>query len=123
MPLSHQVAASLDDLDRDILEMHQKDVFFSYADLAEKWEVTVATIRNRIKRLKASGVMDVLLVVNPYKIGSNTFAIIGIKLETGASFLVSPNTTKQTSLFELLVCDFNYSSRNRSGHQLALFSR
>lgn len=81
---SHKIAASLDDLDRDILEMHQKDVFFSYADLAEKWEVTVATIRNRIKRLKASGVMDVILVMNPYKIGYNTFAIIGIKLETGA---------------------------------------
>lgn len=81
---SHKVAASLDDLDRDILEMHQKDVFFSYAELAEKWDVTVATIRNRIKRLKAAGVMDVILVVNPYKIGFNAFAIIGIKIETGA---------------------------------------
>lgn len=82
---SHKTAASLDDLDRDILEMHQKDVFFSYVDLAEKWQVTGATIRNRIKRLKASGVMDVILVMNPYKIGFNTFAIIGIKLETGAN--------------------------------------
>ena len=81
----HKVAASLDDLDRDILEMHQKDVFFSYAELAEKWDVTSATIRNRVRRLKASGVMDVILVMNPYKIGYNTFAIIGIRLETRAS--------------------------------------
>jgi len=71
----HKVAVALDDLDRDILEMHQKDVFFSYVELAEKWGVT---------RLKATGVMDVILVMNPYKIGFNTFAIIGIKLETGA---------------------------------------
>jgi DNA-binding Lrp family transcriptional regulator len=77
--------------------------------------VTVSTIRNRIKRLKASGVMDVILVMNPYKIGYNTFAIIGTKLETGASFLVSTSTTKQASLFELLFCDFHYPSRNRSG--------
>jgi DNA-binding Lrp family transcriptional regulator len=82
---SHKVAAPIDDLDRDILEMHQADVFFSYSDLADKWDVTVATIRNRIKRLKASGVMDVILVMNPYKIGFNTFAIIGVKLETGAN--------------------------------------
>ncbi len=81
----HKVAVSLDDLDRDILEMHQKDVFFSYAELAEKWDVTSATIRNRIKRLKASGVMDVILVMNPYKIGYNAFAIIGIRLETGSN--------------------------------------
>ena len=80
----HKEAASLDDLDRDILEMCQEDVFFTYAELAEKWDVTVATIRNRIKRMKASGVMDAILVMNPYKIGFKTFAIIGIKLETGA---------------------------------------
>jgi DNA-binding Lrp family transcriptional regulator len=80
----HKRAAALDDLDRDILEMHQKDVFFSYNDLAEKWDVTVATIRNRIKRLKKAGVMDVILVLNPYKIGYDTFATIGVKLETGA---------------------------------------
>jgi Lrp/AsnC family transcriptional regulator for asnA, asnC and gidA len=29
--------------------------------------------------------MDLILVINPYKIGYNTFAIIGIRLETGAS--------------------------------------
>lgn len=78
----HKVMATLDDLDRDILEMHLRDVFFSYNELAEKWEVTGATIRNRVKRLKALGVMDVILVMNPYKIGYTTFAIIGIKTES-----------------------------------------
>lgn len=52
---SHKTKASLDDLDREILELHQKDVTFSYNELAEKWDVTVATIRNRIKRLKELG--------------------------------------------------------------------
>jgi Lrp/AsnC family transcriptional regulator, regulator for asnA, asnC and gidA len=79
----HKVLATLDDLDRDILEMHLHDVFFSYNDLADKWGVTAATIRNRVKRLKARGVMDVILVMNPYKIGYTTFAIIGIRLEVG----------------------------------------
>lgn len=82
----HKTAASLDDLDREILEMHQKDVFFSYAELAEKWGVTNATIRNRIKRLKASGVMDVILVMNPYKIGYRTVAILGIRLDIEANY-------------------------------------
>lgn len=81
----HKVLATLDDLDRDILEMHLKDVFFSYNDLADKWRVTTATIRNRIKRLKVRGVMDVILVMNPYKIGYTTFAIIGIRLEVGGN--------------------------------------
>jgi Lrp/AsnC family transcriptional regulator for asnA, asnC and gidA len=82
----HKEIADLDDLDRDILEMHLQDVFFSYNDLAEKWKVTGATIRNRVKRLKALGVMDVILVMNPYKIGYTTFAIIGVRVETGGDF-------------------------------------
>lgn len=82
---SHKEQASLDDLDREIIEMHQKDVFFSYAQLAKKWEVTTATIRNRIKRLKVSGVMDVILILNPFKIGYDTFAVIGVKLKIDAA--------------------------------------
>jgi Lrp/AsnC family transcriptional regulator for asnA, asnC and gidA len=78
-------AASLDDLDRAILEAHQEDVFFSYRELAEKQGVTEATVRNRVRRLKASGVMDLVLVINPYKIGYNAFTIIGIKLRSEAS--------------------------------------
>ncbi len=79
----YKVLATLDDLDREILEIHQQDVFFSYNDLAQKWGVTPATIRNRVKRLKSMGVMDVILVMNPYKIGYTTYSIIGIRLEPG----------------------------------------
>jgi len=79
----YKVSVVLDDLDREILEIHQKDIFFSYNEFAEKWGVTSATIRNRIKRLKALGVMDVILILNPYKIGYTTFAIIGVRLEPG----------------------------------------
>lgn len=80
LPESKAIAA-LDDLDREILEIHQQDVFFSYNDLAQKWGVTAATIRNRVKRLKSIGVMDVILVMNPYKIGYTTYALIGIRLQ------------------------------------------
>jgi DNA-binding Lrp family transcriptional regulator len=121
---SHKVAVSIDDLDRDILEMHQADVFFSYSDLAEKWDVTVATIRNRIKRLKASGVMDVILVMNPYKIGFDTFAIIGIKLETGAdpedivsSLLSIPGVTNVVMVTGRYDLFLHYVCQNMDGYR------
>lgn len=81
----HKRSVSLDDLDRAILEAHQQDVFCSYRELAEKRGVTEATIYNRVRRLKASGVMDLVLVMNPYKIGYNAFTIIGIKLRSEVS--------------------------------------
>ena len=77
----HKEAVPLDDLDREILENFQRDAFFSYAPLARKWDVTTATIRNRINRMKEAGVMDVILVMNPYKIGYSAFSIIGIRLK------------------------------------------
>ncbi len=81
----HKMAAEVDDLDWAIIEEQQADPFFSYAELAEKWNVTPATVRNRIKRLKTNGVIDVVMVINPYKLGFDTFAMIGIKLHANAS--------------------------------------
>jgi len=81
----HKTVADLDALDRAILEVQQEDIFFSYAEFAKKHNVTEATIRNRIKRLKSSGVMDLILVINPYKIGYNVIAIIGINIKGDCS--------------------------------------
>jgi Lrp/AsnC family transcriptional regulator, regulator for asnA, asnC and gidA len=81
----HKTAVELDDLDRALIEIQQEDPFFSYNDMAETWGVTTATIRNRIKRLKTSGVIDVVTVINPYKVGFETFAMIGVKLKADAS--------------------------------------
>lgn len=81
----HKMAAEIDDLDWAIIEEQQADPFFSYVELAEKWNVTPATVRNRIKRLKTNGVIDVVMVINPYKVGFDTFAMIGVKLNANAS--------------------------------------
>ncbi len=75
----------LDELDKAIIEIQQKDVFFSYAKLAKKYSVTEATIRNRIKRLRANGVMDLILVINPSKIGYAIISLIGVRVKSGCS--------------------------------------
>jgi Lrp/AsnC family transcriptional regulator for asnA, asnC and gidA len=79
------MAADLDDLDRALIEAQQEDPFFSFNEMAEKFGVTNATVRNRIKRLKASGVIDVVTLINPYKVGYETFAMIGVKIKADAS--------------------------------------
>ena len=81
----NKTAVELDDLDRALIEIQQEDPFFSFLEMAKKSGVTQATIRNRIKRLKSSGVIDVVTVINPYKVGFEVFAMIGIKLKADAS--------------------------------------
>jgi len=44
----HKAPAVLDDLDRALIEIQQEDPFFSFNEVAEKWGVTSATVRNRI---------------------------------------------------------------------------
>ncbi|MDR3576140.1 MAG: Lrp/AsnC family transcriptional regulator [Anaerolineaceae bacterium] len=81
----HKTAVELDDLDRALIETQLEDPFFSYSDFAEKWGITQATIRNRIRRLKTSGVIDVVTVINPYKVGFETFAMIGVRIKAESS--------------------------------------
>lgn len=81
----YKTTATLDDLDRALLEIQQEDIFFSYSEFAKEHGVTEATVRNRIKRLKSSGVMDLILVINPYKIGYGIFAAIGLNVKAGIS--------------------------------------
>lgn len=81
----HKTAVELDELDWAIIEYFQDDPFFSYAEMAEKWNVTSATIRNRVKRLKSNNVIDLVLVINPYKVGYDTFAMIGIRIKANSS--------------------------------------
>lgn len=76
----HKTAVALDDLDRALLEIQQEDAFFSYREFAKRHGITEATVRNRLKRLRATGVMDLILVINPYKIGYGVFTIIGLNL-------------------------------------------
>ena len=81
----HKTAVDLDDLDLALIEIQQEDPFFSFNDIAEKFGVTAVTVRNRIRRLKTNGVIDVVTVINPYKVGFDTFAYIGIKIKVAAA--------------------------------------
>ena len=81
----HKTPVELDDLDRALIELQQEDPFFSFNEFADKWGITATTVRNRIKRLKTQGVIDVVTVINPYKVGFETYTIIGIKIKANAS--------------------------------------
>jgi|WetSurMetagenome_2_1015567.scaffolds.fasta_scaffold09368_3 DNA-binding Lrp family transcriptional regulator len=81
----HKTPVELDVLDRALIELQQEDPFFSFNEFADKWGITATTVRNRIKRLKTQGVIDVVTVINPYKVGFNTYAIIGIKIKANAA--------------------------------------
>ena len=64
-----QQRPNIDELDSKIIEKLQKDGRVSNTDLAKSLKVSEATIRGRIKRLTDEGIIQIVAVSNPLKLG------------------------------------------------------
>lgn len=71
----------LDELDRAIIDMLQRDGRMPNTDVGRALSVTETTVRNRISRLIKSGVMVVVAVVDPAALGMDLASIIGLSVE------------------------------------------
>ena len=66
----------LDNIDKQLIQMLQKDARQSSASLAKKLKVSPATIRRRMRKLLQSNVLRIVAAVDPTKIGFPLSALI-----------------------------------------------
>ncbi|MGG3468545.1 Lrp/AsnC family transcriptional regulator [Neobacillus pocheonensis] len=71
---------NLDDLDFEIIKRLQTDGRTSYTEISEELGITVGTVRNRVQRLIENEVLKIVGVVNPFKTGSPSVTIFGMKV-------------------------------------------
>jgi Lrp/AsnC family transcriptional regulator, regulator for asnA, asnC and gidA len=71
----------LDELDSRLLELLTEDASCTNVSLARKLGVTSGTVRNRIKRLVDNGVLQIVAVVDPLKVGYQLQIISGIEVD------------------------------------------
>jgi Lrp/AsnC family transcriptional regulator, regulator for asnA, asnC and gidA len=69
----------LDRIDRKIIESLQADGRTAFTALAREAGVSEAAVRARVRRLKESGVIQVVAVTNPLMVGFDVMAIVGIQ--------------------------------------------
>ncbi|WP_297509604.1 Lrp/AsnC family transcriptional regulator [Thermococcus sp.] len=70
----------VDELDRKIISLLQKNARLSYREIARELNVAVGTVYNRIKRLEEEGVIKGYSPILDYeKLGFGLTALIGIK--------------------------------------------
>jgi Lrp/AsnC family transcriptional regulator for asnA, asnC and gidA len=74
----NQTNYSLNKLDFEIMGQLIDDGRKSLTDIASELGVSVGTVRNRLGRLQKDGVINILGLVNPNKIGFNAYAQIYI---------------------------------------------
>jgi len=80
-PLEGAAPSRLDELDQQILSGLQLDGRRAFSHLAVELGVSEGTIRQRYQRLVNAGILHVVGVVDPSRIGFNTMALIGISVD------------------------------------------
>ena len=70
----------MDDIDRDLIRILQADGRTSYSQLSRVVGLSDAACRQRVKRLLDTGVIDVVAVSDPIKIGLGHGSLLGINI-------------------------------------------
>jgi Lrp/AsnC family transcriptional regulator for asnA, asnC and gidA len=69
----------LDLIDRQIIESLQTDGRRAFTAMARDAGISEAAVRARVRRLKETGVIDVVAVTNPLMVGFDVMAMVGIQ--------------------------------------------
>lgn len=97
--ISNQRQEDLDSVDQYIIEAMRQDGRIAFAQIAQQLNVSPGMIRVRYNRLVEMGILKVVAVTNPLRMGYKTMAMIGIRTE-GEKML---QVAEQVSAFEEVI--------------------
>ena len=80
---------NFDELDRFILSTMQEDGRIPFSTIAKQANVSESTIRNRYLRMVDSGVVRTVASVDPYALGFQAPALIGVNVTPGTADMVA----------------------------------
>jgi Lrp/AsnC family transcriptional regulator, regulator for asnA, asnC and gidA len=98
----------LDDVDRQIIALLQQDGRASFAWMAEKLHVSAGMIRLRYNRLVDLGVLRVLAITNPPRMGFQTMAMICIKADGNNLLEIAEKIAALDEVIYLIVVSGTY---------------
>ena len=72
-------AVKIDPVNRRIIEILQREGRSPYTSIARELGISEAAVRARVQRLTDAGVLDVVAVTNPLKLGFDVMALVGVQ--------------------------------------------
>jgi Lrp/AsnC family transcriptional regulator, regulator for asnA, asnC and gidA len=75
------LALSMDKVDWAIIQALKEDGRMPFSRIAEQLGVSAGMVRQRVQRLNDRGILQVVAVTNPLRIGYHTMALIGVKAD------------------------------------------
>lgn len=79
------LASPADELNQAIIRMLQIDGRIPYNEIAAELDVSEGTIRNRVNRMKQSGMLRIVAIADPSAINYRADAMLGIKVAPGVT--------------------------------------
>jgi Lrp/AsnC family transcriptional regulator for asnA, asnC and gidA len=76
-------APALDHIDRRVVAALQADGRRSFASIAEELDVAESVVRYRVQRLEKAGILQVVGIADPLKIGFDLMAMVGVQVRPG----------------------------------------
>src|ERR1700760_226564 len=73
------VTPALDEISKRIIEQLQADGRQSYAAIGKVVGLSEAAVRQRVQRLHDAGIMEIVAVTDPLKLGFRRQAMIGVR--------------------------------------------
>ena len=98
----------LDAVDRHIMAALHKDGRVPFAKIAKQLKVSPGMIRMRYNRMLEMGYLKVVAISNPMRIGFNTMAVIGIRVEGDKLLKVAEEIAGLEEVIYLIVVSGHY---------------
>lgn len=73
----------LDAIDRRVIAALQAEGRRPFRSIADELEISESVVRYRVQRLEKAGILQVVGVANPLKIGFDLMAMIGVRVQPG----------------------------------------
>ena len=93
----------MDELDYLILNALQEDGRTPFTQIAKKAGVAESTIRSRYANLVDQGIVQTIAVIDPFAVGYNAPALIGVNVEPGKIYAVAEALENLTEVSYLVL--------------------
>ncbi len=101
-------ADGLDDNDRYIIEAMRQDGRVPFAQIAQQLNVSPGMIRVRYNRLVEMGLIKVVAITNPLRMGYTSMAMIGIRTDANKLLEVAQKVASFEEVIYLIVVSGRY---------------
>ncbi|HEY3313068.1 MAG TPA: Lrp/AsnC family transcriptional regulator [Anaerolineales bacterium] len=98
-----QYSNALDDADRFIIEAMRQDGRVAFAQIAQQLNVSPGMVRVRYNRMVRLGLIRVVAITNPLRMGYTTMTMIGIRTEGDKMLEVAQKVAEFEEVIYLIV--------------------